>query len=270
MVEGDFFKKREYTQEKKEEKLIDNERELRSTYDLVITNIDETSTDAYNSIIYLRDELEGDPNSTTNVGLINMLRREFRDRAYKIARLEIGRMMLSILDKIEDLDRTSDNYAQNLEKHMRALVFLCKSGFAIIESKNAEINELAVQIRRMEEHLKLPSEGEIRKEESPSLTEKRKGELRKIYENCRTLIEFIEIVNPRKKGREFTPNERKFLTDINLEIQKFRKHKTEEPKDKKSEEQESEENLEVFSPVTENPENQEVLYKEKPPKDSDN
>ena len=148
---GDYFKDIKPKQEKKKEELIDDFDDLCAAYNALANKIQEITTQGYESVLPIRTALSGSKTTPDDTGKIGKLRDRIRNS--RIWRMEMGQMMYSTLDDIENLDRWSEMYFEYLEDCITGLKTVSKSGFKIIIGLHETIKNVNTENRRLKDQL---------------------------------------------------------------------------------------------------------------------
>ena len=136
---GEFFGKEEKVIEDEERELITDVNQLKLGYDHLLEKIKITKEQAYNTIVSFRHKLRGSGDND-DLGSIDLMRK--RIRTHMANKIPLVRDFKPILNDIEDLDGSSEDYAEYLEKFIEDLCYVINCLIKIDTNQFNEIRRL--------------------------------------------------------------------------------------------------------------------------------
>jgi hypothetical protein len=149
---GEYFEEpKQRVETPQETKLIGNFNEVCSAYDILMEKIKIMSSEGYETILPIRQELSGTGSGPDDVGQIGHLRRKIQ--MSRIWRMDLGIEMFQALKNIEDLDKWSEKYIEYMEQFIDGLKVISKSCFKIISENHVKINNLNAEIAQLKSNI---------------------------------------------------------------------------------------------------------------------
>lgn len=174
-------------------------------------------------------ELKGDPRNIDEQGKIGELRDYIKKMGF--GRTKFGMETNYILILIEDLSNFYSSYSERMQEYITGFRVIGKSACLMLNNAYNQMEKIKEDIsykrKEYEEELEILRESptKVKIEPGEELPEIRKRELEEIFNNCGTQLDFINLVNPKRRGKEFTGREILYLKGLNATAQRWFKKK---------------------------------------------